>query len=110
MLYISIPCRFVNKMLTIKALKLAGVGETEQLALHAAISHTALYDSLELSTIEHGTDKHNNPHMFIVAPFSETLMKEINRIEPTPENKISYKGLLAQPSAEEVLKYGHEKA
>ena len=103
---IAIPCRYTNKLLTIKALKIAGVGDTEQLALHAAISHTALYDSLELSTIEHGTDKHNNPHMFIVAPFSEVLVKEISRIEPFPEDKLKYKGLLTSPSAEELIKYG----
>lgn len=92
-------------MLTVKALKIAGVGETEQLALHAAISHTAMYNSLELSTIEHGTDKHNNPHMFIVAPFSEALMKELTRVEPFPEDKLKYKSLLTPPNAEEVIKY-----
>lgn len=107
MLCFSIPCKYANKMLTVKALKLAGVGDTEELALHSAIQHTALYDSLELSTIETYTDKNNRTHMAIIAPYNETLLKQLIRTEPCTEDKLKYKGLIAQASNEEVLKYGN---
>lgn len=107
MLCFRIPCKYVDKMLTIKSLKLAGVGDTEQLALYAAIQHTALYDSLCLSTIESTVDKNNNIHMAIVAPFTETILKQLIKIEPCHEDKMKYKSLLAAPTNEEILRYGH---
>lgn len=105
-LYLSIPCRYEKDLLTVKALKLSGAGDTKELALAAAIKSTALYTSLYKGKFEVTTDKHNNEHTALIVLFSDILLKELNKIEPYPEDKPRYKGLLTPPSQEETLKYG----
>ena len=109
MLCISIPVKFQNKLLSIKALKLSGKGETQEVALLSAIKSTSMYSYLCDGEFETTLDKMNNDNVALIIPFNDMVLREIFKIEPLPEDKKVKKsfGLIVDPSSEETLKLGY---
>lgn len=108
-LYISIPCTFENKTLTIKALGLHGKGDTPDQALLECIKNTNLYTPLMLSKFKSFTDFRGRDFRSLEVPFHSTILETIHEIQPTPEDrkKIRKSNHLYEPTAEETLKLGY---
>lgn len=108
-LYISIPCTFENRLLTIKGLDLQGRGDSPDQALLECIKGTNLYTPLMLCKFKSFTDFRGRDFRSLEVPFDSIILEKINEVEPTPETKkkIKKSNHLIEASPEEILKLGY---
>jgi hypothetical protein len=106
-IYISIPCSYEDRILTVKGLKLSAKGDSPDQALLECIKNTPLYMPMMLAKFVSFTDFRKRTFMQIEVPFHATILKKINEVEPYPEStRIKSKSVLVEPSHEEKLKFG----
>lgn len=108
-LYLSIPCTFEDKVLTIKALSLRGKGDGPDQALLDCIKNTDLYTPLLLSKFKSFTDFRGRSFRTLEVPYSSILLETISQVEPTPEDKkkIRKSKYLYDSTPEEILTLGY---
>jgi hypothetical protein len=106
--YISIPAKYSNGVLTIKALEFEAEGETPEEALFFGIQNTALYSSLSLARFNY-TQHHGEDYLLLEVHFSPDLYNKLIDIEPFPDTLIKKrnKSFLVEPTSSETLKYGY---
>lgn len=106
-LYISIPCTYENKTLTVKSLRLQGKGETPEQALIECIKNTPLYMSLVSAKFKSWIDFRHRSFMHLEIPYDAAIMKKINDLEPTcDEKKNSKVNKVIEPTQEEIFRFG----
>lgn len=109
-MYISIPCTYENKVLTVKALGFEAKGDSPDQALLECIKSTPLYIPLMLAKFKSFTDHNHRSFQQFEVPFDNAILKKINEVEPYPEEKTikkKSKSVLSETSAEDVIKYGY---
>ena len=106
--YISIPCKYTNRVLTIKALGFKAEGDSPEQALLECIKNTALYIPLILAKFSSFTSWRGHKHLQIEVPYHSSIYDKIQEVEnfPNEAKKKAAKTFISDPSAAEILKYG----
>jgi len=106
--HISIPCKYVNRVLTIKALGFKAEGDSPEQALLECIKNTALYVPLILAKFSSFTNWRGHKHLQIEVPYHSGIYDKMQEVEPflNEAKKKAAQTFISEPSAAETLKYG----